>query len=74
MVTYSVDALQEGIAQNIEGHATSGLDTSVNHAITGIRKGKVFLLHSKLVVSDSKRDNRELVRSGAAREKITLLS
>lgn len=74
MGTHGIDALQEGVAKNVEGHATSGLDTSVNHAIAGIGEGEIFLLNRKLVASDGKCDNGKLVRSGAGREDVALLS
>ena len=72
LVEYGVNALQEGISENIKGHGTSGLNATVHHTVTSIRKAQVLLLNSELSITNSKGDDWKLIRGCAGREGITL--
>lgn len=43
-VTYSIDALQESIAENVEGHSATALDATVHHVVACISKSQILLV------------------------------
>ena len=73
-ITYSINGLQERVTQNIKSQITAALDASISHSVASVGKGQVLLLNGKLLVADGKRDDGKLIRGGAAREDIALLS
>ena len=52
-----VDALQESIAEDIKGQATSALDTTINHTVAGVRESQVFFLNRELLVANCEGDD-----------------
>ena len=71
--TYGVDALQPGVAQDIKGHVSAGLDASVRHTVAGIREAQIFLLHRELLAADREAHDGEFVDGGVGWEDVSLL-
>lgn len=71
--TYSINALQEHIPQNIKGHVTPALNTSIHEPTLCSRKAQCFLLDRKLLIPDRKCDRGQLVRRRGVREDVALL-
>lgn len=71
--TYSVDTLQEGITKDIKVHGSTGLDTSIDHTVTGISEAQVLLLNSKLLATNGEGDNWKIVYRSVGWEDVTLL-
>ena len=73
-VEYRVHGFEHSIAVDIHVHVTSGLNAAVHHAVTCIRKAKVFLLEDDLRVADSERDLGELVCGCVGWEDVALVA
>ena len=71
--TYGVDALEEGVAQDIKSQVSPALDTAVSHSIARVRKGQIRLVDVELLVADCKAHDWQLVGRGVGREEVTLL-
>jgi len=73
LVEDGIDALEESVTQDIEGHVTPGLDTSIHHTVPSIRKRQIFLHDGKQVIANGELHNGELVGGHARREGVSLL-
>lgn len=73
MKTYSVDALQKDIAQDVKRHVPAGLDAAVRHAVARVGEAQVFLLHGELLAADGEAHDGELVDGGVGRVEVALL-
>lgn len=73
LVEDSIHALQTSIAEHVECHVSTRLDTSIRHAIACVCKGDVFLVHSQECVSDGELDSWQLVRGCRGWEKVSTL-
>ena len=71
--TYGVDALQPGIAQDVKGQVSTGLDASVRHAVAGIGEAQVFFLHGELLSADGEAHDGEFVDGCVGWEEVSLL-
>lgn len=71
--TYSVDALQKRVAQDVKRHVPAGLDAAIRHAVARVREAQVFLLQSELLAADGEAHDGELVDRGVGRVEVTLL-
>ena len=71
--TYGVDALQEGVTQDIKGHVSAGLDAPVRHPVAGVGEAQIFLLYSELLLADREAHGWELVGGGVGWEDVALL-
>ena len=72
-MTHSVDAFQEDITQDVEGHASARLDASVGHAIACIGESQILFLHGELLSADCEAHDGKLVDGGVGRVDVSLL-
>lgn len=71
--THSVDTLQEDIAQDIKGHGSARLDTSVCHAVACVCESQILFLQGELVPTDCEAHDGELVDGGVGGVGVPLL-
>lgn len=71
--TYSVAALEEDIATDVEGVCATGLATTEDHTIACIGKSKSFLLDVDHVGANSKGDVWKLIGSRFGGKDVALL-
>ena len=70
---YRIDVLEHGVTEDIEGHVTTTLDTSVCHAVSGIGETEGFFVNGELLVADSVGDNGQLIRACVSRIDVSLV-
>ena len=70
----SVDALEEDVAEDVEGHGATRLDTTIDHVVACIGEGQSLLLDVEHVVTHGNRYLGELICGSAGREDVALLS
>ena len=71
--THSVDALQKDIAQDIKGHASARLDTSVGHAVACVGESQVLFLQGELLPTDREAHDGKLLDRGVGGVSVSLL-
>lgn len=72
-LAHGVDALEEDVAEDVEGHAAAGLDAAVGHAVARVGEAEVLLLQGELFAADGEADDGELVEGGVGGVDVALL-